>query len=162
MPRRRRATTVATPLAVPEALDVVSPVVVPLHGAQAVQRLNHRLIDRFVAPKLPPRYVLWTFSPITYGLECRADAVVYHSVDLIHHQPHFPGRTILSGERRMATQADALVASSTGVRDHLVGLGASDTLLWENVADTALFGSTRGERRRRAVFAGHLTPTKID
>lgn len=152
----------ATPVPVPVSLDVVSPVVVPLHGTAAVQRLNHRLIARFVAPKLPHRYVLWTFSPLTYGLERRAEAVVYHSVDLIHHQPHFPVNAILSGERRMAAEADALVASSTGVRDHLVGLGATGTLLWENVADTALFGSTRDVRRRRAVFAGHLTPTKID
>lgn len=141
---------------------VVSPVVVPLHGARWVRRLNAWLVDRFVRPRLPEDYVLWSFSPLTYGLERNARAFVYHSVDLIHHQPDFPRRTIVTAERRCVRRADAVIASSIGVRDHLRSLGASEVRLWENVADTMLFSAPPPRRTARAVFAGHLTTTKID
>lgn len=142
--------------------QIISPIVVPLHGSGAVRRMNHCLVRRTIRPKLPPHYVLWSFSPLTYGLEAAAHAFVYHSVDLIHHQPHMPARSILTAESRAVRRADAVIASSTGVRDHLTGLGASEVRLWENVADTELFAAPAPHRRPRAIFAGHLTPTKID
>ncbi|MFD1720840.1 glycosyltransferase [Amnibacterium endophyticum] len=142
--------------------EVVSPVVVPFHGSHIIRRLNRQLVDRLVVPRLPREYILWSFSPLTYGLEDGANSFVYHSVDLIHHQPHMPSRSIVTAERRAVRRADVVIASSTGVRNHLLEIGAPAVRLWENVADTRLFAAPQPRRRPRAVFAGHLTPTKID
>lgn len=142
-------------------LEIVRPRVIPLHKASVVRRLNHRIIEHLNIEGLDDA-VLWTFSPLTYGLDRRARAVVYHSVDLLHAQPGFPARALLDAEARLVKRADRVVASSSGVANHLTGLGRTDVRLWENVADTQLFAATRAEREPRAIFAGNLTPAKID
>lgn len=146
------------------SVEVISPVVLPWHGLAVVRGINHLLVWASVTRRIGrlDRPVLWTFSPLTYGIEKRCRAVVYHSVDLIHSQPRMPARTILRAERRLADAADRVIASSSGVRDHLVDVGYRDVLLWENVADTALYARTDAKRRDVAVFAGNLTPSKID
>ncbi|NKY39473.1 glycosyltransferase [Cellulomonas septica] len=161
--RRLRASPASRRDARPSTGDVrvVSPRVLPLHDSRAARRANAVLAGRLPLPELADS-VLWTFSPVTYGLESRARAVVYHAVDLLHAQPRVAARAILEGERRLVDRADAVIASSTGVRDHLRALGRDDVLLWQNVADTELFASARPQRRPRAVFAGNLTTTKID
>lgn len=144
-----------------EGIDIVRPVVIPFHGIGLARAINSRLVGRLPLDRLSES-VLWTFSPLTYGLEHYAKAVVYHSVDLLHTQPGVPSSVLLRAERGLLETADRVLASSTGVRDHLQKLGRGDVELWENVADTGLFGSMRNERRPRAVFAGNLTPSKID
>lgn len=146
---------------VPNGVDVVRPLVVPFHGNDVVRVINRRLVDALPLAGLSES-VLWTFSPLTYGLERRAKAVVYHSVDLLHTQPGVPAEALLRAEKELLTRADRVVASSNGVREHLQGLGCSDVALWENVADTQLFRSVRNARVARAVFAGNLTPNKVD
>ncbi|MFC4616472.1 glycosyltransferase [Cellulomonas algicola] len=145
----------------PDRLRVVSPRVVPFHGAAAARRLNAQLVRRLDLPGLDEG-VLWTFSPMTYGLERRARHVVYHSVDLLHTQPRVPAAALLDAERHLLRVADRVVASSTGVAAHLRAQGRDDVLLWENVADVELFAGAAVPRRPRAVFAGNLTPTKVD
>ena len=68
----------------------------------------------------------------------------------------------MRSEARLLGVADVVLASSAGVRDHLVRLGRADVRLWENVADVELFRSARPPRVRRAIFAGNLTPEKVD
>jgi glycosyltransferase involved in cell wall biosynthesis len=106
--------------------------------------------------------LLWTFSPVTYGLEDRFARTVYHSVDLVHTQPGFHREACLAAEASLLTKADCVIASSSGVRNHLRSMGRNDVLLWENVADTALYEAAHETRQPRAVFAGNLTTTKVD
>ena len=122
------------------------------------------MIRRRILPRLPERYALWSFSPLTYGLEEKAAMVVYHSVDLLHTIDGIPREALLQAERRLIGRADALVASSTGVADHLRTQRANP-MVWENVADVDLFQSMRAPvaaRQRRAIFVGNLTPGKVD
>lgn len=148
----------------PASLKVVSPPVIPFHGWSAVRKINEKLARRVLVPKLEISSgdVLWTFSPITYGLERHFSTVIYHSVDLLHTLPGVPSDALLRAERSLVSRADAVIASSSGVADHLKNL-RSDVLLWENVADVALFGSNATENRiPRVLFAGNITPTKVD
>jgi teichuronic acid biosynthesis glycosyltransferase TuaH len=143
-------------------INVHSPFVIPFHAYALVRLLNHWLIRTSIMPRLPKRYTLWTFSPLTYGLEAGADRVIYHSVDLLHSFPGVPEKALLAAERRLIARADYVIASSKGVAEHLRSQGAAP-LLWENVADIGLFYRSRSPKRvRRAIFVGNLTPTKVD
>jgi len=142
-------------------VEIVHPIVIPFHGVAPVRRLNKHLVERLPVEGGDDA-VLWTFSPITYGLEDRFARTVYHSVDLLHTQPGVPRDVCLASEAALLTKADAVIASSTGVRDHLRSAGRGDALLWENVADTALFEAAHETRQPRAVFAGNLTESKVD
>ena len=70
-------------------VTVAKPRTVPFHN-RATRRLNERLLAHTVKPWLAdttrPR-ILWTYSPLTYGLERHADHVVYHCVDLLGAYP---------------------------------------------------------------------------
>ncbi|WP_207079228.1 glycosyltransferase [Novosphingobium sp. KA1] len=145
-----------------EKIRLYAPLVIPFHAFGTVRAFNHRLIARSILPRLPERYALWSFSPLTYGLEDRAAKVVYHSVDLLHTIPGIPEQALLNGERQLISRADAVIASSKGVAEHLCTQGAQP-LLWENVADIELFVQARSVvRERRAIFVGNLTPGKVD
>jgi len=146
----------------PERLSVVGPHVLPWHASSLAAGINRRLVRRQFRRSSPERRVLWTFSPLTYGLEGECDAMIYHSVDLLHAIPGVPADTILDAERRALASADVVIASSHGVREHLQALGRKDVLLWENVADVELYARHESPKEPRAVFAGNLTPTKID
>lgn len=147
------------------SVTVIAPAVVPFHGVRAVRALNRRIIQDQVLSAIPQerRDILWTFSPLTYGLEDFFRRTVYHSVDLLHTVPRVPSRTILRAEDILLRKADAVVASSTGVVNHLAKHGRRDSLLWENVADTRLYEENAvKEPLSRAIFSGNLTPVKID
>lgn len=145
----------------PAGLTIVSPTVIPLHGVAPVRAIN-RLLLRRTLRKLPEVYDLWSFPPVTYGIERRASRVVYHSVDLLHALPGVPTRYYLTAERSLLAVADHVIASSAGVEAHLRSSGRNDVLRWENVADTELFSAAQSSSRRpQAVFAGNLTPSKI-
>lgn len=140
-------------------VDVVRPKVIPFHGSAALRMLNKYLVKHL--PVETDGAVLWTFSPITYGLEDRFARTVYHSVDLLHTQ-HSSPEVCLAAEAVLLKKADCVIASSLGVLKHLRNMGRDDVLLWENVADTALYESADETRQSRAVFAGNLTPSKVD
>jgi glycosyltransferase involved in cell wall biosynthesis len=152
---------------VPSGITVVSPDVIPLHIG-ATRTLNRRLLRRTVRRWLDDRTstrVLWTYSPITYGLEADADTVVYHCVDLLAKYPGISPATVMQGERSLAKEGAIGIASSEAVREHLYALGFEQVLYWPNVADVEPFvTSTRTSVRhpRRVVFAGNLTPYKVD
>lgn len=165
---KKRATTPSTAAgphwAGVDALHRHVPMVIPFHAFSPVRAFNRWIIRRSLLPRLPERYALWSFSPITYGLEERATKVVYHSVDLLHTIDGIPRKALLQAERQLIARADVLVASSTGVADHLRAQKANP-LLWENVADIDLFQCMRAPsaaRERRAIFVGNLTPSKIN
>lgn len=143
-------------------VTIISPMVLPFHGSRIARTANRVLIKRNLCRKLPPQYILWSFSPITYGLEDRAVHTFYHSVDLLHTIDGVPSEALLMAEQNLVSRASAVIASSAGVAAHLKSEGARP-LLWENVADIGLFSAGRQKvRRRRAVFVGNITPSKVD
>jgi len=146
----------------PSNLEVVAPRVIPLHRHRFIRWINRAIMDGTIKRRLPSSYILWTFSPLTYGLETRAQAVIYHSVDLLHTLPRLPARVLQDAESRLLGRADEVIASSKGVASHLRALGRDGVLLWENVADTELFAGAITERGYQAIFAGNLTPSKVD
>ena len=149
----------------PPSVHVLSPRVLPFHGIPLVQHINSRLISRFVLKNIPShqRQVLWTFSPMTYGIERFFKATIYHSVDLLHTFAHTPSKQILDAEKTLASRANYIVASSKGVRDHVLKHTGRQSILWENVADTELYSSNiKQSPKNRAIFSGNLTPTKLD
>ncbi len=159
-----RPTNLSPPGAGNDRPRVVSPIVIPFHRFSGVRLLNRLIVRLTLLPRLSrgEGSVLWTFSPLTYGLERYFDTTVYHSVDLLHHQERAPGALLLESEARLLSHASNVIASSVGVRRHLESLGCSDVLLWENVADVGVYAGVREPRVQDAIFAGNLTPAKID
>ena len=152
---------------VPPGTSIVSPLVAPAAWRWS-HRANATLLRRSVAAwrAHPGPKVLWTYTPVTYGLERCADAVVYHCVDLLGQFEGIDVALIDHHEQRVASAGAQAIASSDVVRRHLTERGFGSPLLWENVADTEVFSSALdgGPSRtpRRAIFAGNLTPKKVD
>ncbi len=155
-------------LPAPAGLRVLQPVVVPYHRPGAVASLNRRLLERTVGHWLsqpPSTRVLWTFSPVTYGLHRRAAATVYHCVDLLAEIPGYDCVAIALGEEALARSGARAIASSRAVAAHLESVGFREVLLWENVADVDLIEAHSSGQTREAdhvVFAGNLTALKVD
>jgi glycosyltransferase involved in cell wall biosynthesis len=149
----------------PDGVEVLSPRLVPVHVGP-VRGFNraalHRLVGRWSGHRGPR--VLWTYSPQTYGLETSA-ATMYHCVDLLAEVPGIPPRVVLDGERQLSGSGAQAAACTELVRDHLRTVGFADPMLWPNVADVDVYrdAAARSEPvRGRAVFAGNLSPSKVD
>jgi hypothetical protein len=150
----------------PDKLQVVSPLVVPIHRT-ATRPVNRMLLRRSTAGWLRSRRprVLWTFTPVTYGLEAHADVTVYHCVDLLAQFPGVDGKAIARGEQSIAAGTSVAIATSTAVHDHLRSAGFGRVVLLPNVADVSVFTSASrpAQARRPAIlFAGNLSPHKLD
>lgn len=147
---------------------VRSPFVVPLHGKALARWMNQFAVRRAVNDWLEtPREqrFLWTFSPITYGLERHASGLVYQSVDLLEHFPGVDRATFRNAERQLAVAGTPAIASSPPVQRHLLDIGFRDVTLWENVAEVELFSQRAASSVREpglVVFAGNLTDYKVD
>lgn len=148
-------------------VTVANPKVVPIHN-RSTRPLNERLLARTARPWIADadrRRVLWTYSPLTYGLEQYADHVVYHCVDLLGAYPGISADMIEREERRLARCDVTAIASSNVVRDHLERVGFTKVIEWPNVADIEPFrATTQAAQRvpRRVVFGGNVTPYKVD
>lgn len=151
----------------PDGLDVKSPLVLPVHSGIPA-RLNRHLLSPSVADWIAfdGLRLLWTYSPVTYGLERRADATVYHCVDLMAEVPGIARAAVERGERQLALQGARAAASSGVVKRHLESLGFAGVMLWENVADFEAISRALplGTHRaaNRVIFAGNLSPGKVD
>lgn len=149
----------------PDNIEIVSPMVIPFHRFAAVRRINQRLLRHQISALLDDSKVstLWTFSPLTYGVEDLFDNAVYHSVDLLHTLPMVPEIPLLKAEIDLVTRVDHIIASSRGVEEHLSKLTNRPITLWENVAHAEMFSAAISEHRLdQVVFAGNLTPSKMD
>ncbi|MCP2638108.1 glycosyltransferase [Microbacterium sp. HD4P20] len=161
----RRDTTHTRPK--PAGVTVVSSAVLPKHVGVAAsfnRRLLRRQVRRWI--ELPGRKVLWTYSPVTYGLEEEADDAFYHCVDLLGKFPGIDEELIESNERRLARKGVRAIGSSPVVVSHLESMGFTGVLLWTNVADTETIAAadpvSATRNPRRAIFAGNLTANKVD
>ncbi|MFB9647067.1 glycosyltransferase [Microbacterium terregens] len=139
----------------------------PIHSG-AFAKLNRRLLGytlrawlRYDGPTL-----LWAYTPTTYDLESAAKGTVYHCVDLLGEVPGIDGALIDREERRLASKNTLSAAASKVVQAHLTDIGFSDVQLWENVADTATIAAAHPETSTRiplrVIFAGNLSPAKVD
>lgn len=168
--RLRRAVRSRSPAGayrpVPDRATVISPLVVPFHR-RPTRLVNRLLLERAVAPWLAstgPR-VLWTFTPTTYGVERYADLTVYHCVDLLHAFPGVDAVAVGAGEAVLARRADVAIATSDVVAEHLRRVGFSEIRTLPNVAEVDLFAAASrptAQRRPAALFAGNLSPHKLD
>ena len=158
-------TTTGRPVA--PGVTIANPRIVPIH-TRATRALNERLLARTVSSWMSdttrPR-ILWTYSPLTYGLERHADHVVYHCVDLLGAYPGISAELIERSERELAKHDVTVIASSGVVREHLERIGFETVIEWPNVADTEPFRATATSTERvprRVVFGGNVTPYKVD
>ncbi|GAA2701046.1 glycosyltransferase [Micromonospora olivasterospora] len=151
---------------IPERAKVISPLIVPIH--QAPTRLPNRLLlERAVAEwrRSPRPRILWTFTPVTYDLEQYADYTLYHCVDILQAFPGIDASAVSVGERNLAHRADLTIGTSGAVTAHLTDAGFTEVLTLPNVADIDVFSAgsrPAAERRPAALFAGNLSPHKLD
>ncbi|MFY1691958.1 glycosyltransferase [Plantactinospora sp. WMMB782] len=151
---------------VPERARIVSPLIVPVHR-RPTRLVNRILLERAVTAwrNSPRPRGLWTFTPVTYGLERYADFTVYHCVDLLGTFPGVDAVAVAAGERRLAALARPAIATSEAVGAHLRTTGFPDVRVLPNVADVDVFaaaGRPAAQRRPAALFAGNLSPHKLD
>lgn len=163
--RFRRSSASQLDRELPMNLEVVSPILVPFHGG-IFERLNRLLLNRGVKKWVnhTGARVLWTYSPVTYGLERHADATIYHCVDLLREVAGISSRLIDEAEDHLARSDVMAIGSSEVVVAHLREQGFVDPRLWQNVADVEAIENVRSEvtRVKSAVFAGNLSGTKLD
>lgn len=151
---------------IPERAKVISPLVVPLHR-RPTRLANRLLLERAVARwrRSPRPRVLWAFTPVTYDLERHADVTVYHCVDLLQAFPGVDSIAVAAGERSLAARARVAIATSDAVARHLDAVGFARVRTLPNVADVDVFSAAArpaARRRPAAIFAGNLSPHKLD
>lgn len=155
----------STPRKRPANLSIISPRVIPIHSGFAA-RFNRLVLTSATRDwQANPRSkrVLWTYSPLTYGLESQAKTV-YHCVDLLASYPGINPKVIEEGEKNLARIGAVGIASSTEVFAHLQGTGFQRVISWPNVAEVDLFLNAGHHPRNPnlVVFGGNISPHKID
>lgn len=160
-----------------DGVQVLSPLVIPLHGNAAVRRVNARLLPFLVgraARRLGmERPILWGYVPQAEVLLDALDPslVVYHCVDDIATQEGIDAVSFRAAEERYARRADLVLASAPRLAERMREL--SDNVLYApNVADTALFATALQDGPvdpavaalpgPRLVFTGAIAEKKLD
>lgn len=160
-----------------DGLQVLAPVVLPLHGKPWQARLNAFLlraqVRRAVRSLGMSRPILWGYVPQAGALVDVVDpsTVVYHCVDDIAHQRGIDGDAFRAAEDTFVDQADLILASAPTLRDRLAQRH-DNVRFAPNVAETALFAlaledgpndhATAALRPPRVVFTGAVVATKLD
>ncbi|WP_162242340.1 glycosyltransferase [Arthrobacter sp. Leaf337] len=128
------------------------------------KRKIHRLFRHWITAEGPK--ILWTYTPVTYGLEEYADSTVYHCVDLLGEFPGVSASMIRNQEARLAPHTATAIGSSQVVEQHLIDTGFKNVLHWPNVADVETILNERPTESardpKRVVFAGNLSRAKVD
>jgi glycosyltransferase involved in cell wall biosynthesis len=160
-----------------DGLDVLSPLVLPLHGNPLARALNGRLLPALVgraARRLGlERPILWAYVPQAEALLDVLDPslVIYHCVDDIAAHGRIDTASFRAAEERFCARADLVLASAPALAERLRAL--SDNVLYApNVADTELFATalspgasdaaTAALPEPRIVFTGAIVTTKLD
>jgi len=160
-----------------DGLDVLSPLVLPLHSNRFVRAINSRLLPALVgraAERLGMhRPILWAYVPQAEALIERLDPslIVYHCVDDISAHALIDTASFRAAEERFASRADLVLASAPELVRRMRAL-SPNVLEAPNVADTALFSSALGEIEPdpavaalpapRIVFTGAISEVKLD
>lgn len=160
-----------------DGVDVLSPLVLPLHDRAAARRLNARLLPCLVGratKRLGFRDpILWGYVPQAELLldVLRPSRVVYHCVDDIAAQERIDTDSFVAAERRFAGRADLVLASAPLLAERMREL-SSTVLYAPNVADTAAFAralepgpvdpALAALAAPRIVFTGAIAEAKLD
>jgi glycosyltransferase involved in cell wall biosynthesis len=177
---RRMARRLRTGLQPPrprDGLQVLSPLVIPLHDNSLVRALNARVLPALVgraARRLGlHRPILWSYVPQAEILIDMLDPslVIYHCVDDISAHERIDTASFLAAERRFAARADLVLASAPELARRMREI-SGNVLEAPNVADTDLFATTLDEGpvdaavealpRPRIVFTGAISTVKLD
>lgn len=158
-------------------LDVLSPLVLPLHGNAAAEALNRRLLPALVsraARRIGMRDPwLWSYVPQAEALLDALDPslVVYHCVDDISAHERIDTASFRAAEERFARRADLVLASAPELARRMRTL-SENVLDAPNVADTELFATALGDGETdaaiaalpapRVVFTGAISAVKLD
>lgn len=152
---------------VPDGLEVVKPIIVPLHVG-FIRHANRIILDKYFEAWLshPGPRILWTYSPMTYGYEKFADYTVYHCVDLLGEFSQIDSTLVQRGESSLRQHADLAIGSSAAVYEHLRTVGFGRVEHWPNVADVATIRNAEHiappRVPGRVVFAGNFSEKKVD
>jgi glycosyltransferase involved in cell wall biosynthesis len=160
-----------------DGVHVLSPLILPLHGNRRVRALNRRLLTLSVSRAARrvgfERPILWAYVPQAEVLIDNLDPalVIYHCVDDIAAQKGVDAAPFREAERRFASRADLVIASSEPLANRMREV-SGNVLEAPNVADTALFSTALEPGpidpalatlpEPRLVFVGAITATKLD
>jgi len=160
-----------------DGLDVLSPLVLPLHSSGAARALNARLLPALVGRAARRmglhRPILWGYVPQAEMLIERLDPslVVYHCVDDIAAHELIDTASFRAAEERFAARADLVLASAPELLRRMRAL-SPNVMEAPNVADTELFAGALGDGetdaaivalpRPRIVFTGAISQVKLD
>jgi glycosyltransferase involved in cell wall biosynthesis len=160
-----------------DGLDILSPLVLPLHSSRLARAINRRLLPALVgraARRLGlHRPILWAYVPQAEALIERLNPslIVYHCVDDISAHSLIDTASFRAAEERFAGRADLVLASAPELVRRMRAL-SSNVLEAPNVADTALFAEALGDGepdpaiaalpRPRIVFTGAISAVKLD
>jgi glycosyltransferase involved in cell wall biosynthesis len=173
---RRLRRGLAPPRAV-DGLQVLSPLVLPLHRSRLARALNARLLPALVYRATRrlglDRPILWAYVPQAEVLIEALDPslIIYHCVDDIAAQERIDTESFRAAETRFAARADLVLASAPALGKRLRTI-SRNVLDAPNVADTELFGRALGSGRvdtdmaglaaPRIVFTGAIVAIKLD
>jgi glycosyltransferase involved in cell wall biosynthesis len=160
-----------------DGLNVLSPLVLPLHSNPLARRINGWLLPALVrraARRLGmDEPILWAYVPQAEVLlaALRPEIVIYHCVDDMAAQQGIDGPSFRASEQRFAARADLVLASAPSLAQRL-GTIARNVLYLPNVADVELFSGALRDGpidagmahlpSPRIVFTGALVRTKLD
>ncbi|HXD54914.1 MAG TPA: glycosyltransferase [Solirubrobacteraceae bacterium] len=160
-----------------DGVNVLSPLVLPLHGNAAADALNARLLPALVARAARrlgmERPILWSYVPQAEVLldALEPSLVVYHCVDDISAHERIDTAGFRAAEARFAARADLVLASAPELVRRMREL-STNVLAAPNVADTALFARALQDGpvdaalselpRPRIVFTGAISAIKLD
>jgi glycosyltransferase involved in cell wall biosynthesis len=160
----------------PRLLEVVSPIIVPVHEPRLIRKANRTLLQYQIGrhlKALPRPRVLWTYTPLAMDLMKLDDFDfrLYHCVDDLGSIPGISTSLISDLEQRLAPAMDAVVTTSRALHDRLSTLN-SHTHYFHNVVDADHFAQARRPGvlppdlamipEPRAIFVGALSDHKID
>ena len=147
-----------------ENVHVVAPLVVPLHGVPAIERLNGEILARYLRHYLKKlgmkRPILWIFLPTGVGLVGRLDEslVVFHCVDKYSENPGVPAQRVRAMEAELCRRADVVLVTSNSLYEEKRGLNPN-THYFGNVANVAHFArALEGDPAPPADVAGIPRP----
>jgi glycosyltransferase involved in cell wall biosynthesis len=160
-----------------DGLHVLSPLVLPFHGAAAARALNRPLLRALVRRAVRrlgmEGDVLWAYVPQAELLldTLQPRLVVYHCVDDIAVQKGIDAESFRAAEERFARRADLVLASAPALAERMRML-SGNVLYAPNVADHALFARAlepgpedpgiAALPRPRLVFTGAVVEKKLD
>ncbi len=160
-----------------DGLNVLSPLVIPVHGRSRITKLNAGLLQaqtgRAARSLGFERPLLWSYVPQAEWLVDTLEpaTIVYHCVDDIAAQKGVRSAAFRRAETNFASRADLVLASAPALAERMRALN-EHVFYAPNVADTERFATALEDGptdpaiaalpHPRLVFTGAVVATKLD